>query len=191
MFKKIKPEIRVLAWDDGPFEKGKKAKVPLIGAIYRGGSFPDGFLSIEIDQDGSDATQKIAEATNRTKHKEQLRAIMLDGITFAGFNTVDITKLNKETNLPVIVITRKNTDFGKFRKAMKKLKGFKERWNNVEKAGKLINYKKIYFQKIGLTEKEAKKLLDLTTTRSYIPEPIRVAHLVASAIVRGESIGRA
>lgn len=180
-----------MAWDDGPFEKGKKAKVPLIGAIYRGGSFPDGFLKIEITQDGSDATEKIVEATNRTKHKEQLRILMLDGITFAGFNTVDIVELNKKTNLPVIVITRKNTDFHKFREAMKKLPKFKERWGNVEKAGKVINYKKIYFQKTGLTDKEARGLLDMTTTRSHVPEPIRVAHLVASAIVRGESIGRA
>ena len=41
---------------------------------------------------------------------------------------------------------------------------------------------KIYFQTIGVTEKDAKKIIRLTSTRSNIPEVLRVAHIVASGI---------
>ena len=38
---------------------------------------------------------------------------MLDGITYGGFNVVDIEELYRETGLPVIVIMRSCPDFEK------------------------------------------------------------------------------
>ena len=91
-FRKIKKEIRILAWDDGPFEFKSKGKDILIGVIFRGGKILDGLLKTEVDIDGLDATEKIIKKVLKTKHKD-LRVIMLDGITFAGFNTVDIKEM--------------------------------------------------------------------------------------------------
>ncbi len=192
----IKREIRILGWDDGPFPKGKKGKTILVGTIFRGASFMDGILKTDIEIDGTDATEKIIEAVKNTKHKD-LRVIMLDGITFGGFNFVDIKKLHKKTGLPVIVILRKRPDIEKFKEAMKKLPEFEKRWEAVENAGRFFKVKvgtrgkSIYFQKTGLTEEEAREIIKLTAVRSNIPEPLRVAHLIASGIVNGESIGRA
>jgi hypothetical protein len=120
---------------------------------------------------------------------------MLDGISFAGFNMVDIKKLHKKTGLPVIAVTRKKTDFKKFRQAMRTLPGFERRWEAVESAGKLHELKlrrgKVYYQETGLQKGQAEHIIRITSTRSVLPEPIRIAHMVASAIVRGESVGRA
>ena len=190
----IKEEIRILGWDDGPFHKGEKGKVILVGTIFRGGSFMDGILKTEIEIDGLDATMKIAKAVEKTKHKD-LRVIMLGGITFGGFNFVDIKELYRKTGLPVLVVIRRRTGMKKFREAMKRLPDFEKRWKAVENAGDffriLLKGKGIYFQKTGLTEEEAKKIIKLTAKRGLIPEPLRVAHLIASGIVKGESIGRA
>lgn len=191
----VKKEIRILGWDDAPFPKGEKGKVLLVGSILRGGSFLDGLLRTDVEIDGLDATDKIIKATKKTRHKD-LRVIMLDGITFGGFNVVDIKKLHKETKLPVIVIVRRKTNMKKFTEAMKKLDGFKKRLKAVKNAGKFYEVKTkrrgkgIYFQKIGLTKEEAEKIINISATRSLIPEPIRVSHIIASGIVKGESIGR-
>lgn len=190
----IKEEIRILGWDDGSFHKGEKGKVILVGTIFRGGSFMDGMLKTEIKIDGLDATMKIVKAVKKTKHKD-LRVIMLGGITFGGFNFVNIKELYRKTGLPVLVVIRRKTNMKKFREAMKRLPDFEKRWKSVENAGDffriLLKGKGIYFQKTGLTEEEAKKIIKLTARRGLIPEPLRVAHLIASGIVKGESIGRA
>lgn len=194
--RKVKPEIRILGWDDSPFEKGGKGKVPIVGSIVRGGkAYLDGVLVEEVEIDGFDATDVISEASSRTKHRDQLRVIMLDGITFAGFNTVDIEKVNERTGLPVIVVTRKDINFEKFEEAMRKLPGFERRWKCVEKAGELkemeVSGGKIYFQHRGLDENKTREVLKTSISRSQIPEPIRISHLIASAIIRGESIAGA
>lgn len=196
VIRKVKPEIRILGWDDAPFEKGGEGKIPLVGSVVRGGEpYLDGVLVEEIEIDGNDASEVIINASNKTKHKEQLRVIMLDGITFAGFNTVDIQKIYEETGLPVIVVTRKETDFEKFKEAMKNLPNFEERWECVKKAGELkklsIDDEKIYFQHEGIKEDKAKEVLKTSISKSLIPESIRISHLIASAIQKGESIGGA
>jgi len=55
---------------------------------------------------------------------------------------------------------------------------------SVEKIGK------IYIQRKGITLKKAEEIIDLTCTRSLIPEPIRAAHLIAGGIATGESAER-
>ncbi len=56
---------------------------------------------------------------------------------------------------------------------------------------KLEKNKNIYYQFKGLKQKEAEEIIRLSCTRSLIPEPLRVAHLMASALIKGESGGRA
>ena len=81
IIKRIKQEIRVLGWDDGPFEQhhpdDNPATVPVIGVVCRGGSFIDGVLRTDVTVDGFDATGKLVEAVNRSRHKGQVRILML------------------------------------------------------------------------------------------------------------------
>jgi endonuclease V-like protein UPF0215 family len=62
----------------------------------------------------------------------------------------------------------------------------------IEKAGDIrkIN-EKIYIQFSGIDFHDAKKIVELTTTNAEIPEPLRIAHIIASGIIKGESYGRA
>lgn len=196
-FYQVKSEVRILGIDDAPFNFQKDKRTTLIGTIFRGGSWLDGVLRTEIRIDGTDATKKIISMVKKTRHKD-LRVIMLDGLTFGGFNTADIEEIFRKTKLPVIVIIRKMPDFREIRKALKKMKdeNYDERMRCIEKAGlpKKIETKKgkfIYVQHCGIKFEDAKKIVKLSATRSLIPEPLRVAHLIATGVTLGESRGGA
>ncbi len=131
MFRTIKPEIRILGWDDSPFKINGKY-VNVFGTIFRGGAWIDGLLKTRIKVDGSDATKKLIACVNKTRHYKQLRVIMLDGITMAGFNVLDIKELFEKTRIPVIAISRKMPDFRKIRLALKNFSDGKKRWELIK-----------------------------------------------------------
>ena len=187
-FRVIKPEIRVLGVDDGVFVPHIKGFAPVVGVVFRGGFWLDGVMSTRIEVDGFDAVDKISSMIVDSPHYKQLRVIMLDGITFAGFNVVDIKKLNKKTRLPVIAVTRDRPDFKEIRKALKNLPRSEKRWEAVVNAGEIVEVstrsrdEKVYMEFSGILEEDGRKIVKLTSTRSSVPEALRVAHLIASGI---------
>ncbi len=193
-FRTIKKEIRIVAWDDGPFEFKSKGKDVLIGVIFRGGQFIDGLLKTEVEIDGLDATDKIVEKILKTRHKD-LRIIMLDGITFAGFNIVDIKEIYEKTKLPVIVVNRREPNLKEFVAVLNRMPDAERRIKCVENAGHIysvnVRNKRIYFQCYGMKKEDAGKVIKESSTMSLIPEPLRVAHLIATGFVLGESVGHA
>lgn len=191
----VKKEIRILGIDDAPFTKGESKEVLVIGTIFRGGESLDGILRTYITCDGNDATDKIVRMINESKHKPQLKVIMTDGIALGGFNILDVQEIFKKTGLPVIVVMRKYPDIEKIKSALMKFEDWEERFLKLRKAGKIhkleVGTKEIYFQFTGLQKNEAEKILKLTLKRGLVPEPLRIAHLIATAIIFGESRGRA
>ena len=192
----LKSEIRIVGFDDGPFEIKKETSIPVIGVIYRGGKFLDGILRTDVTIDGLDSTQKLVKLINSSRHKQQLKVVMLDGITVGGFNIIDVKQLNESTGLPVIVFNRKYPNLTSVRNALENFPDFQIRWNIIKNAGKIkecniTGDKKIYYQSIGISDEDAEDILLLSSTHGDIPEPLRVAHLIATAVVKGESYGRA
>jgi len=187
-FRVIKPEIRVLGVDDGAFVPHVKGQVSVVGVVFRGGYWLDGVMHTRIAVDGFDATEKISTMITGSSHYRQLRVIMLNGITFAGFNIVDVKELNAATKLPVITVTREKPDLAKIHKALQNLPNSEERWEAILNAWEPVEVStrnakaKIYIQTTGISKEDAQKILRLTSTRSNIPEALRVAHLIASGI---------
>ncbi len=187
-FRVIKPEIRVLGVDDGAFKPHVKGRVPVIGVVFRGGFWLDGVMHTSIEVDGFDATDSIASMISGSSHYKQLRVIMLNGVTFAGFNIVDVKALHATTKLPVITVTREKPDFADIHKALQNLPGSEKRWETILSAGEPVEVStrsaeaKVYMQTVGVSQEDAQKILRLTSTRSNVPEALRVAHLVASGI---------
>ena len=185
-FRFIKPEIRILGVDDGKFTPRTKGEVLIVGIVLRGGGWVDGAMHTHIAIDGLDATEKIASMINSSRHKRQLRLIMLNGITFGGFNIVDIRKLHELTTLPVLALTRDKPDLDAIRKALRNLPQTEARWRMVVEAGQLHEVickgTKLYLGLAGLSSSDAQKIVDLTATKSCLPEPLRVAHLIASGL---------
>lgn len=186
----LKKEIRVIGIDDSPFNKFGKGNVLVVGVVFRGGSLLDGILSTKVKVDGNNSTKKLAEMINKSKFRPQLQCIFLDGIALGGFNIVNIEELNKKTKLPVIVVIRIKPDIDTIKKTLIKINK-KNKIKLIEKAGEVIKINNIYVQLKGISKDKAKEILDLVCTRSHIPEPVRVAHLIASGVVKGESKGKA
>ncbi len=186
----VKKEIRVIGIDDSPFNKFKDKKVLVVGVVMRGGSWVDGILSTKADVDGNDATKRISNMISKCKFKPQLQCIFLNGIAVGGFNIIDIKELSKQAKLPVITIIRKMPDIENIKKILIKIKK-QNKTKLIEKAGKVVKINNIFAQLTGIDFEEANKILKIVCTRSLVPEPLRLAHLIASGIVSGESKGRA
>ncbi len=192
----VKPEIRVLGIDDGVFTPHSNELVDVVGVVYRGGYWLDGFMHTRVRVDGLDATEKLADMISKSPHYFQLRVIMLNGVTLAGFNVVDIAELHRRVKLPVLAVTRDKPDFDDIRKALQNLPEDEKRWGIIEKAGKILKVRTregeepIYVHAVGISEKDAERILKSTSTRSNVPEALRVAHIIASGLTNLERCER-
>ncbi|MBN1785231.1 MAG: DUF99 family protein [Candidatus Bathyarchaeota archaeon] len=189
-FRSIKSEIRVLGIDDGGFVPRTKGTVDVVGVVYRGGQWFEGVMKTKITLDGLDATEKMATMIKESSLCGEIRVIVLDGVTFAGFNVVDISELSSRLNLPVISVVREKPDLEKIKNALKNLPYFEVRWQAMENAGELFTVETkegenpIYIHTAGILWEDAEKVMRVTSTRSLIPEALRVAHIIASGLSR-------
>lgn len=189
----MKEQIRLLGIDDSPFTF-KDNYTRVIGVVMRGNNYLECVLSRQIKIDGDDATYICIDMIEKTKYRKQLKTILLDGVTLGGFNVVNINEIYSFIDLPVITITRDKPDFKKIEVALKKNFGDWQKRLNVIKKGKLYKiptkHNPIYTKFIGLNLEEVKEIINISTIQGVIPEPIRVAHIIASGISRGESYGK-
>ncbi|NJE60698.1 DUF99 family protein [Thermococcus sp. 21S7] len=192
MIRKVKPQIRVVGFDDGTFSFSSKLsgeKTILVGVVMKGSQEVVGVLSRWITVDGNDATDAMIEAINSSRFKD-LRLILLKGITYAGFNVVDLERLHSETGLPVIVVIRKRPDMEGMERALRKhFSDAEERIDLLRKAPSLVELipEKLYIQTVGLKADTAAEIVRVTTKTGLVPEPLRLAHMIASGVMRGES----
>jgi endonuclease V-like protein UPF0215 family len=190
----MKNQIRILGIDDGPFSFSDATTI-LIGVVMRGGNYLECVLRNTISIDGDDATFILKDMIKHTRYYQQLKAIMIDGITLGGFNVLDLQTLHKETKIPIITITRDKPNFTKIKQALKQhIPDWEPRYERLLQ-GPLdkitTQHNPIYIKYLGLTREEAKDIIKLSTIRGVIPEPLRIAHLIASGITKGESYGKA
>jgi len=187
-FRQIKQEIRILGIDDSSFSPRKTKSATLVGIVFRGGLWLDGAMKARVKVDGLDATDKIVDMIKSSPHYEQLRVVMLNGITFAGFNIVNIKKLFESTGLPVIAITREKPNLEDVKNALTNLPNQEERWKSIQDAGEIIRIRvrdsDLYMQTAGISEQDAEDVVRVSCTRGNLPESLRVAHIVASGLAR-------
>jgi endonuclease V-like protein UPF0215 family len=185
----MKPGIRVLGIDDSPFSRGDETAL-VIGVVCRQekekGLEVEGVLSTRVAVDGDDGTEKLIDMISSSRFSPQLHAIFLNGIMLAGFNAVDINELNKKTGNPVLALTRKKPDPEKVEKAVRKVKNFEDKLTRINSAGKPARIGSWSVQSAGTDLNNAKEIVCL-----FGNSPVRLAHIIASGVVRGESKGRA
>ena len=187
--RKVKNQIRVIGFDDGTFRFKGRGRTILIGVVMKGSQEVVGVLSRWITVDGMDATDAMIDSIAESRF-EDLRVIMLKGITYAGFNIVDVQRLSRETGLPVIVVIRKKPDLEAMKKALKKhFSNWRERIELLERAGEIFEMipGKLYYQAVNIPKEQAAEVIRITRKSSLIPEPLRLAHMIASAVMTGES----
>lgn len=193
---RLKDQIRVCGIDDAPFDFGNRsARATVIGAIVRAPAYLEGVLRFDVAVDGCDATEKIAMAVSNSRFLDQIRAVMIDGISLAGFNVIDIMSLNKQLGIPIVTVTRDRPDMDSIESALSKyFDDWKERLKVISEIPLLpmeTEHKPVFVSYAGISEGDATRLVRATTVEGAIPEPIRMAHIIASGVTRGESKGKA
>lgn len=185
------PISHVIGFDDGPFARGRRGDVPVVGCVFSETTFT-GVVSGKARKDGRNATEVLARLVKDSKWAAQLQLVMLQGIALAGFNVVDLGALRRLTGLPVLVVARRMPDLGAIRDALlSRVPGGARKWALVERAGPMEACAGVFVQRAGLTHEEAAGVIARTALHGRVPEPLRAAHLVAGGVWGGESRGRA
>ena len=180
-----------LAFDDAPFPRGERGRVLVVGTAYAGLRL-EGVLSLQVLRDGSDATVALAAAVARSKFAGSAKVVLLQGIAVAGFNVVDIHALAGVLETPVVVVMRRLPRYDRVRAALlERTPGGEEKWRLIERAGPPEPVAGVYVQRAGLDLRPAGQLIAALAVNGRIPEPLRVAHLIAGGVTTGESRGRA
>ncbi len=179
-----------LGIDDGPFAKRAATPVPIIGVLMEGPDLVEAVARTEFPADGADATAFLARWIQSLRARPALHAVLLGGITIAGLGIVDIEELSETLRLPILSVTRKNPARHRVGSALQAA-GLLERLPIVERAPVAQQlHTGVYLAAAGISTAQAITLLDATRLKSALPEPVRLAHLIAAAIVKGESRGR-
>lgn len=178
--------IRVIGFDDAPFQRGSGEKVAIAGIICGLTRF-EGMLWGEIDPDGWNATEVIYQLLANSKFLPQLHLVLLDGIGFGGFNIIDLPQLHQRLNLPCVSVMRKFPDLVAMKEAMSRLPEVETRWEIVQRAGQIYQKPPFVFQVCGEQPEIIAATLSRLSDRGNVPEALRLAHLIGSAVIKGES----
>ncbi|UCD45257.1 MAG: DUF99 family protein [Candidatus Bathyarchaeota archaeon] len=173
--------------EDGSFDAFNKKGVQttvLCGVLLESSVIVDVRLS-EITVDGTDSTDELLRMSSGVKAD----AVILGGITFAGFNVMDPFRINGETGIPVIVYSGVRPDNGSMMAALKShFNDWRERWAIVERLGEVYSTETfprepvVYYEVVGESPEWAEEVLRGSAVLSRIPEPVRVAGLIARGV---------
>lgn len=187
----MKPITNVVGFDDAPFPHEHRGDVRVVGAVCSRTRL-DGVLSGRVRRDGVNATDALIELVAGGKFREHVRAVLLQGIALAGFNVVDIHRLSAALDVPVLVVVRRQPRLSMIKEALLgRAPGGARKWKLIEKAGLPEQLGPTWIQRAGLERDEAAALLRATTLHGNLPEPLRLAHLIAGGVTTGQSRGRA
>jgi endonuclease V-like protein UPF0215 family len=179
----------IIGFDDAPFVRNDTGPVPVVGAVYAGLRF-DGVLIGRIVRDGADAAHVLAAMVSQSRFNDHVQLIMLQGIAMAGFNVVDVARLHGQLGCPVLVVARHRPDMRAIRDALiNQVHHGSEKWALIERLGPMEPVANIFVQRIGLSMDQTAAVIKRFAVHSHIPEPIRTAHLIAGALVDGQSRG--
>jgi len=183
----IKPASRCVGIDDGPFPPKTDDKVryaPFI-AVWLKGAHLQQLRTHWITVDGLDATRK---AQLLLKDSRDI-PILLSGVTFGGFNLIDPWKIQKMTKAPVIAVIGSRPDNRAVKRALSRhFPDWKQRWDLVKSLGSLHHVRTmagegpVFFERFGCSTHEAGLILKSWAFVSRVPEPLRVAGILARGL---------
>jgi hypothetical protein len=180
-----KKGLRGLAIAESFTQNSKKSI--LAGVVMRRDFVIDGFVFGNATLAGDDATESILSMYKKL-NRPDISYLLISGIIISMYNIVDLRKISKSLDIPVIGVTYQDSQG--IDEALRrhfpdsyesKLKYYKE-LDNREKITLHTSYD-IYIRKEGCTNSDVKHLLDELTLQGSFPEPLRVAQLLAKTLL--------
>ncbi|MGI0071013.1 MAG: DUF99 family protein [Thermoplasmata archaeon] len=171
--------------DDGAF--GREDRFAPVAAVVV--ALPDHVEAVRLDRvrvDGTDGSERVIAVVEATGATEGVRAVLLDGAVLGGFNVLDLDRIHAVLGVPVIAVTRRPPDFERIHAALRSWFG-----RDAERRWRLLRAHRLHrvategapllASAVGCRAKDAVDLVRRTAVRGFWPEPLRLAHLVASA----------
>lgn len=157
----------------------------LAGVVMRSDFIIDGAAIWKTKVGGDDATRSIALLFRRL-HRNDVNLIMVSGAILSLYNIVDVDALSAKAGLPVVCLTYKETSGieGSIRRrfpdsAEAKLESYRKLGRRT--GVMLRTGHRVYVRASGIGKPEVKDILDAFILQGSIPEPVRVAKLLARA----------
>ncbi len=180
----------MLGVDDAQFEKRQAGPVPIVSVMMEGAVLVEGVAISSFPVDGDAATEFLSTWIGGLRWHATLQAVVLGGITIAGLGIVDLTALSGRLGVPVISVTRHDTQRSELETALRAA-GLVERVSILARAPPARQIRDgLYVACAGADPEAAERLASSTLHKARGPEPLRIAHLIGAALVRGESKGR-
>ncbi|MFB6174658.1 MAG: DUF99 family protein [Candidatus Nanohalobium sp.] len=177
----MKDGARILGVDDASFSFEDKETF-LTGVVYRGTEFIEDIKTVSIGVDAENATEKLVELHEKCNNTRQIKAVLIDGISFAGFNIIDLEKASEKLRKPVIAVTKNRPDREDFRETMERTGNYDRKFEELRDPVELdLEDGTAYIQFSGCSEEEACKIVENSIIHGQVPEAIRVAHMVGRA----------
>ncbi len=170
------------------FIKGLSNKSVLAGVVLRGDRIIDGFVFSRATVGGMDATDKIIGMYKALK-RDDINVLMLNGCVISWYNVVDLKRIYEELALPLICVTYEES------KGLEKYfmelfpDDYDRRIRIYHKNGPrtpitLHTGYSVYVRFLGMSLEEAKGILNKFTLHGAVPEPLRIARLLARGIMK-------
>lgn len=170
------------------FVKGVSQRSVLAGVVMRADRVLDGFGFATVTVGGMDATDQII-ALHASLHRDDINVLLLNGCVISWYNVIDLHRVAAATRRPLLCVTYEASEgldpyF---------LELFPEdgphRVEVYHKNGgrtplTLPTGHTVYLRFLDMTLDEATGLLRKFTLHGAVPEPLRVARLLARSLMK-------
>ncbi len=119
--------------------------------------------------------------------------VLLSGVTFGGFNLIDPWRIQRLCRAPVIVVIGSRPDNRAVKRALSRhFPDWRKRWDLVRSLGPLHRVRTmqgespVFFEPFGCSTREAGLILKSWAFVSRVPEPLRVAGMIARGLFAPE-----
>ncbi|MCH8022231.1 MAG: DUF99 family protein [Thaumarchaeota archaeon] len=157
----------------------------LAGVVMRSDMIVDGFVFGSAIIHGDDSTSQIISMHQKLRRND-INLLMIGGAVISLFNIINIDEVGRSIGIPVISVTFKKSEG--LDEPIKR--HFPSGWEDKLKAYEKISNRdevklwtghSVYVRYHGLQLDETKKTLDKFLKQGAVPEPIRLAQLLARA----------
>lgn len=160
----------------------------LAGVVMRKDLRIDGFCSGRVTVGGMDATGTIIRMIHNLDRRD-INVILLSGCVISWYNVIDIDHIAEVSGTPVICVTYEESE-GLLDDFRHHFPGDEDRIQSYLRLGErepidLGGNRIIYLRVAGIMRADAARLCRDFTLEGKIPEPLRVARLLARQVFAG------
>ncbi|MFP3279764.1 MAG: DUF99 family protein [Vulcanisaeta sp.] len=181
-----KPGVRALGVAES-FRLGSPYSV-LVGVVMRSDGMIDGVSLGRTTVGGLDATESIVRLYE-SLGRNDIQFLMIDGCIISWYNIIDLEELARKLNIPILCLAFEEPE-GDVINALRKLfpNDSDIRIALYEKLGKpkeilLPGNVRLYARFVNIDYRTAKTLIKKFLKEGKRPEPIRIARLIANAVL--------